>query len=398
MNWIRSLSCLGAIGVSLYSGSVALADDKPITIGFAVALTGWLSPFDNPKAAELYIEHLNAEGGLLGRQIKMIYSDTKSDPAQGAKAGLDVLGKGADFVVVSCDYDLGAPAALEANKAGKIAWSVCAEDPKFGVQGIGPMAFTTGDAAQLQGVAIAEWAYKEQGIKNPYVLTDTSIEYSKSVCFGFNLAWKTLTGSEPASGDSFKNGDPSIASQLTRIKRTSPAPDAIVLCTYPPGGASATRQIRSSGLELPILTNTAMDGNFWLDAVPNLSNFYYPALGSIYGDDPSPAINDFTKQYEAKFKAPLAESHSLTPYVMMELYTKAVEQAKTTESKAVVAALETFKDVPTLLGPYSFSNTLHIQTKYRYTIMSVEKGKHKALKSWTTSTPLSSADLLRKSK
>ncbi len=390
----RTAGLVALIAMAPFIAS-ARADDKPIVIGFATAATGWVAPYDNGvKAAEMAIADINAKGGLLGRQLVSVYSDTKSDRAQGAKAGLDVLQKGADLVVVTCDYDMGAPAGLEAVKAGKITWSLCAEDAKFGVQGVGATAFTAAEAAQLQGASLAEWAYKEKGIKNPYILLDTSVEYNKSVCFGFDVAWKALAGSDPKSRDTFKNADPSVASQVTRIKGASP--DAVVLCSYAPGGASATRQIRAAGISVPILAATAMDGNYWLDAVPNLSNFYYPVLGSVYGDDPNPAINEFLTKYQAKYNAAPAESHTLAGYALMQLYAAAVEKAKSTDGKAVTAAAETFKDEPTLLGPYSFSPELHIQTKYQFTMMSVENGKHKSLEKWTSLTPMTTNVLFRK--
>lgn len=44
-----------------------------------------------------------------------------------------------------------------------------------------------------------------------------------------------------------------------------------------PGGAAAVRQIRATGIKMSMIAATSMDGNFWLDAVPDLSDFYYPA-------------------------------------------------------------------------------------------------------------------------
>ena len=375
----------------------AAADDKPIVIGFAVAQTGWMAPYDNGyKAAELAIDELNAKGGIMGRQIKKIYADTKTDRAQGAKAGLEMVEQGADIVVVSCDYDMGAPAALEVSRAGKISWSLCAEDPKMGVQGIGPLAFTGDASAQLQGAAAAEWAYERKGYKNAYLLLDTSVEYNKSVCYGYEAAVKHLDGAKIVGSDTFKNDDPSIASQVTRIKNMNPAPDVIEICSYPPGGAAAVRQIRAAGIKTPMVAATSMDGNYWLDAVPDLSDFTYPVLASIYGDDPRPAVNDFLKRYQAKYDSLPPESHTFPGYVMVQLYAQAVEQAKSTDTQKVVAAFESFKDVPTLLGPYSFTHDLHIQTKFQYTIVTVENGKHRSLEAWTTKTPMTMNDLFRK--
>ena len=391
-------TCLLGAGMALGMSGSSHADEKPIIIGMAIAQSGWMVPYDNgAKTAELAIEELNAKGGLLGRKVTTIYADTKSNAAQGAKAALELIEQGADLIVVSCDYDTGGPAALEAAKAGKISWSICAEDAKMGVQGIGPLAFTGDASAQLQGAAAAEWGFKKKGYKNFYVLDDTSIEYDKSVCFGFEVGVKHLDGAKIVGQDTFKNDDPSVASQVTRIKNMNPAPDAIELCSYSPGGAAAVRQMRAAGIKTPILAATSMDGNFWLDAVPGLSDFYYPVLGSIYGDDPRPAINDLITKYKAKYGAEPPESHTLPGYTMIQLYARAVTQANSVDSKQVVAALESFKDTPTLLGPFSFTKDLHIQTKFQYTMMSVDNGKHKALEPWTTTTPMTMNDLFRKS-
>ena len=66
-----------------------------------------IAPYDEgpAKAMEVAIDEINAKGGLLGRQLKIIYADTKSDIAYGATAAQDVIDKGATMVVVTCDYD-----------------------------------------------------------------------------------------------------------------------------------------------------------------------------------------------------------------------------------------------------------------------------------------------------
>lgn len=45
------------------------ADDDGVTIGFAVAFTGWEAAYDGEatKMAQLWIEQQNAKGGLLGK-------------------------------------------------------------------------------------------------------------------------------------------------------------------------------------------------------------------------------------------------------------------------------------------------------------------------------------------
>ena len=107
---------IAVLAASTCLGSAAFADDDRIVVGFATAETGFMQAYDKPAqdAAMIRIDEINEAGGLLGKQIEVVNADTKTDRAEGAKAGLSVIDAGADMVVVSCDYDFGAPAALTA--------------------------------------------------------------------------------------------------------------------------------------------------------------------------------------------------------------------------------------------------------------------------------------------
>jgi branched-chain amino acid transport system substrate-binding protein len=98
----------------------ALAADE-IVVGFATAASGFMQAYDKPAqdAALIRIDEINKAGGLLGKKIKPVFADTKTDQAEGAKAGLTVLDQNAELVIVSCDYDFGAPAALQAQSAAR---------------------------------------------------------------------------------------------------------------------------------------------------------------------------------------------------------------------------------------------------------------------------------------
>ena len=129
MSRVKAMALAAAFG-TLMTQAASAADE--IVIGFATAESGFMQAYDKPAedAARIRIDEINKAGGLLGKQIQTVAADTKTDRAEGAKAGLEVLDKGADLVVVSCDYDFGAPAALAAEGAGKVSFFLCAESIK----------------------------------------------------------------------------------------------------------------------------------------------------------------------------------------------------------------------------------------------------------------------------
>ena len=353
------------------------AAENEILVGEAIAKSGWMEPYDYAsRMADFAIDDINAKGGLLGRLVKIKVIDTKTDPSESARAGGELASDGADLVIVSCDYDQGAPAALAATSAGKLAISLCAGDPKMGVQGIGKLAFTAATAAQTQGATNAAWAHDAKGLKTAYVLVDTKIEYSKSACKGFEWQWSQYKDAKLLGTDTFKNDDPSIATQIARIKALPQRPGAIALCSFMPGAASALRQLRAAGVDQPVFMPTGSDGTYWLATTPGLSDVFLPAPAIAGGGDPNPEINQLVDRYRAKYGEPPASSYTFSGYVLAQLWADAVRKAGTTAAVKVADALESFRNHPTLLGPMSFSPQLHIQTKARFLMLGIKDGKY----------------------
>ncbi|MCC5968751.1 MAG: ABC transporter substrate-binding protein [Pararhodobacter sp.] len=373
-----------AASVSLTAMAVALpaAADDPIRIGFAIAQSGWMANYDAEpfRGAIMRIEEINEAGGLLGRQIEYRVSDTRTDQQYAATVGQQMVAEGVDLLVVSCDYDMGAPAALAASQAGIMNISLCAGDPKMGAQGVGPYTFTANNSGQTEGIAMAEYATREMGIETVYILEDLSLEYHRSAVAGFRAAW--LQDRDEASilgRDTYMNDDPSIASQITRLRGLDPQPDSLYMCSVMPGGGSAIRQIRAAGIDTPILGCTAMVDNYWLGAVPGLTNFWLPGFMSLYGDDPRDEIHEFLAAYEERWGEAPGSSYVINGYSMVEAYELAVSRAESVEAPAVTEAMEAFTDEQFLAGPSTYTPEVHILLDRPYLMMNVEDDSFRAV-------------------
>ena len=394
--WKKTLGAVAA-GALLTAGAAEAraADADPIVVGFAVSTSGWQAAYTGPAtlAAQIRLDEINEAGGLLGRQLTIAQADSKSEREEGVKAGQFVIDRGASVVFVDCDFDMGAPAANVAQNAGLVSLFLCAGDAKAGIEGIGPFAFTGGQAAHLDGASVAKYAYESRGARTAWLLRDDTIEYNKSVCAGFEWAWPQMEGTELLGIDVFQNNDPSIQGQIDRIKALDTAPDVIALCSYVPGAASALRQMRASGVDTLVVSGVAMDGHYWLDAVPNLSDFCAATFSSIYGDAGA-EVKAFFDKLEAREGGPTATSLPIAGYVLMDLWAKAVERAGSLDSAAVTAEMEKMTDEPTLMGPRSFSDRLHIQDKARYAIVCTDEGKTRMV-DYVTAGPIPKSVLLK---
>lgn len=361
------------------AASTATKATSPILIGAAIGQTGFMNPYDGPpaQAAQIAIDEINKSGGLLGQQLKLEIADTHSDINQGGSAAIKLLDKGAKLLIVSCDFDFGGSAALEAQKRGVLAFSTCAASTKFGPQGIGPLAFTMATAAPAQAAILAEWAYNKRKWRTAYTLTDTSIDVEKQTCAAFKTRFTQL-GGKLLGEDTFQQGDASIASQITRMKGLKQKLDVLALCSYQPGGAKALRQIRAAGIKVPMVSSEDWDGSYWQDAVPNVSDVFFVTYGSIFGDDPDPQVNRiFNLMKKQGHPAPTA--HALTGYAAIQAYAIAVRRAKSLDSNALRIQLEKFKNVPLIVGPTTFTAKYHIQFYRSMRLIQVQKAKDKVV-------------------
>ncbi len=127
-------------------------------------------------------------------------------------------------MVVSCDYDFGAPAALAAQAAGKISFFLCAESIKAGIQGVGPNSFSASVLAAVQGATMAEWSYTKKSTRNYYRLLDNWTEYNKGICDGFDYMLPKLKEAKLVGSDTIDSNAP--ATTLPFI--TSPPPSASI--------------------------------------------------------------------------------------------------------------------------------------------------------------------------
>jgi len=378
---LAAVMLLGACGDDADSG----AEEGPIVIGFATAESGAFAAYDVPavQGAQLKIDELNRAGGLDGRRIKVVKGDTKTDIDEAQIAANKVLSEGAEFVMVTCDFDYGAPSVLEAEKQGVVAMSSCAGSTKFRPAEFGPLAFSMAVATPAEGAAMAEFASERLDASTAYVLLDPSIDQTKQSAAAFTARWRSL-GNEIVGEDTFQQDDQSISAQITRLRGLDQQPDVIYISSYPPGGPKAIRQLRAAGIESTILGDSNWSGSYWYRAVPGLSNMYHDAYVALNGDDPNARVNKLIERFEKRFGNPPDTSLGfITGYSTIEAFARAYRKAGTTGGEELAAALESFDDEDLLIGSTTFTEESHITASRPLRIIEIEDGTDRFATEWT---------------
>lgn len=339
---IRTVTLAGASLAALLLAAPANAATDEILIGGALSLTGVQAPLDTPgfKGAQVAVKALNDAGGLLGKKVKFVNIDGKSDPVTVGNVAVELIDDGAQLIVAPCDFDFGGPASREAQSAGLVGISTCASDPLYSSWSLGDKQFTLSMWNTTMGATAADYAFKERGWKTAYVVTDQFIAYTKSLSKYFVEHFKAI-GGEIILEDSYTNGDNDFSAQLARLQALGKKPDVIFISSYGTDIAVMIRALREVGYDAPVLGGDSYDDPAIHEALgKKLGNDIYFVTHTWMGPEAHPDMPKFIELYKKMHGEAPDTSFVATGWDTIMLMAEAVKIAGSTDGAAVAKALE----------------------------------------------------------
>ncbi len=327
-------------GGSAAPGASAGGGDK-VVIGGSLTLTGIQAPFDEPglRGANLAIEELNKKGGILGKQVELVNLDGKSDPVVVGNNAIQLIEQGAAAIIAPCDFDFGSPASREAQKAGKVGISTCASSPLYNSNNLGDKQFTLSMWNTTMGSSAAEYAFKEKGWKTAYVVTDTFIDYTKSLSRYFIDSFKKA-GGEVFGEDTYTQGAQDFSAQLQRIQALPAQPDVYFVSSYQPDLGTIIRAMRSAGISAPIFGGDSYDDPQLVATLADLGKDVFFITHTYATPDAGPNMKAFLDLWQAKFGAAPDTAFVATGWDTMNVLAQAMEKAGSTDGAATAKAME----------------------------------------------------------
>ena len=346
--FFHRMSCIGVFlaAVVMFAGplgSAALAQ-KPIKIGFGMALTGGLGA--NGKAAlvamQIWAEDVNKKGGLLGRKVELVYYDdqTKSATVPGIYSKLLDVDK-VDFVVSGYGTNLIAPAIPILMGRGMVFMALfgLAANEKFKYDCYFQIMPAGPDPRRDWSRGFFEIAMQQTPKPKTIALIGADAEFARNAVSGARDNAKRL-GLKIVYDETYPPGTPDFTPVARAIKARNP--DIVYVGSYPPGSVGFTRAAHEVGL-VPKLFGGGMVG---LQYAVFLSKLGSKLNGIVNYDfwvpEPTlkfPRIEAFLKKYQAQAKKvgvdPLG--HYLPPwaYAYVEVLGQAIAATKSTDQKKV---------------------------------------------------------------
>ena len=356
-------ACLvAALSTALLAGcggekkdSAAANTDKYV-IGASFELTGNVANYGKSTLSglKLAVDQVNKAGGVNGKQLVVVESDNKSEPAESGNSVTKLITQDKVVAVVGpatsgCVF--AATPVVTSNKVPLIA--PCATAPAITVDNgqVKEFIFRACFIDPFQGRVMAEFADKTLGVKNVAILHDASSDYSKGLAEVFE---KTLNekGGKVVAKEAFLAKDIDFKAALTKIKAANP--EAIYIPGYYEEVAKIIKQTREIGLNVPLIGCDGWDSPKLVEiAGPEaLNNTYFSSAFSV--QDQTESVQKFIADYKAMYQKD-PDIFCMQGYnaglVLADALKRAGDGADGTKLAAAIAAT---KDLPVASGKLTY--------------------------------------------
>lgn len=347
-----ALKLIAACAIAL--GVTASFSQDVIKIANIVELSGsGASAGTNFKnGVELAVKEINTTGGILGKKIQTITTDTQSNP--GVAKGLTQ--KAIDdnvFAIFGPVFSGSIMVSMAESRRAEVPNFTGGEAAGITEQG-NPYVFRTSftQAAAMPKVAryISEQA-KLKSIAIIYVNND----FGKG---GLDALKKALANSPTkiVAEISTDNGQVDFSAAVLKAKQSNA--EGVFAYSNEEESARILRELRKQGWNKPIIGETTLTGQKVIELAGDAANGAVAHVG-LTVDAPQPAIRAFRAKFEKEYKY-VSDHNGMKGYSGVYVLKAAIEKVGKLDRKAVAAALHTLKvkaaDQPGVLMDVSFDS------------------------------------------
>lgn len=357
-----SLQLLAGLLVAGFAMTANAADDT-IKIGSILSATGPAAFLGDPevKTLEMYVEKMNKEGGLLGKQIELIKYDDGTDASK-ANSFVKRLIYDDEVDVIIGGTTTGATMSMvpQIEKAEipfiSLAGAVVVVDP------VNKWVFKTPHTDRMASEKVFE-DMKEHGITKIAMISETS---------GFGQSGKKESelvapdyGIEIIQEETYGPKDTDMSPQLTKIKN-NPDVQAVLVYGLGQGPALVNRNYKQVNVDKPLYHAHGVCSNEFIKLSGDAANgIRLPCAALIVAnelpdsDPQKPVVTAYAQAYEDRWDSEVSTfgGHALDAFL---IYVDAVNRVGSTDKAKVRDAIESTKGLMGTGGEFNMSPTDHM--------------------------------------
>ena len=331
-------------------------EDGPITIGTSLPLTG---EFSQPGTAakegyEIWAETINADGGLLGRDVELSIKDDASNQNT-VVADYNALVEDSDLLLGTFSSLLNLPASAVAERNQMLYVEPAGGSPEIFSRGFKYLFFTQQSTADKQGDVFATWLSQLPEDERPKTAAYPTLDdpFAGPTSEGIEKILSDA-GIETVYRETYSIDTKNFDTIVNAMKAENP--DLVVNGAQTEDGINVLRSMLKADFTPDWLyqTNAPSLGDQYADAVgvENTEGVFYSISHSPEASTPGNA--EFVKAYDEKFGGPPPED-AADAYAAGEVLAAAVEAVGGIDDQLALADWLRENEVETILGPLSWN-------------------------------------------
>ncbi|TAL76933.1 MAG: ABC transporter substrate-binding protein [Burkholderiaceae bacterium] len=354
-----------SVSVALMAGLYVAAPSgaaEPIRVGAVLSTSGPATFLGDPeeKTLKLYVDRINAEGGVLGRKLELFEYDDGSEPGKANSFTKRLIFQDkVDFIVggSTTGSTMAMIPLVEANKIPFMSMG----GANVIVHPVHPYTFKMPHSDTMAAEKVLT-DMKSRGFTKFALLSDTG-GYGKSG-HAETLKVAKKMGMTVVSDQSYGEKDTDMTPQLQKVKSTDA--QAVLIFGTGQAPAIATKNYRQLGITLPLYMTHGQASAVYIKLAGAASEgvrMPTPALlvaDQLANNDPQKKIGlDYTHAFESTYKIPVSTFGGYA-YDGLMMALAAVKKAGTTDGPKVRDAVEHLKNFDGVSGVYNMTPTDHM--------------------------------------
>ena len=338
MNKIKSAIMIGAaVLFTACVGGEKVSETETIKIGGLAPLTGSLAIYGvtTTNGANLAINEINKNGGILGKKVEYITLDTKGDSTEAVMAYNKLIDRGVSAIIGEITSK---PSLAVAEIAAQDNMPmITPTGTQVDITEAGPSIFRVCFTNPYQGKVLAVLAKERLNADTAAIMINNSSDYSDGIAKAF-IEQADILGIKITAKEGYADGDKDFRAQLTKI--AAEQPDVLLVPEYYEQASLIATQAREVGVKAVFIGSDGWDG-----ITKTLDSSSYNAIENSYFtnhfsmQDTAPKIQNFLKSYKDTYNED-PSAFSALGYDAVYMVKKAVENAGSTNKEAVVDALK----------------------------------------------------------
>ena len=299
---IAGIALVGALGAA-----VPAAGQEPIRIGTFLSVTGPAAFLGDPeqKTLELYIERINAGGGVLGRKLELVAYDDGGDADKARTFTKRLIEQDKVDVIVGGSTTGTTMAAVPLAEQAQVPFISLAGAVVI-IEPVKKWVFKTPHTDRMACEKIFADMRARKLVKLALISGTGGFDKSmRAECLKVAGGY----GVEVVADESYGAADTDMTAQLTKIKAT-PGVQAVLNCGFGQGPAIVTKNYKQLGLGLPLYQSHGVASKEYVKLSGEAAEgVRLPAAALLVADilpdkDPQkPVVAAYKHDYETKYKS-----------------------------------------------------------------------------------------------